>query len=95
MDVSERIRERRKADGLSQIALAERLGMSYMTVRRWEGGKRTPRMEELQRLADALGTTVPYLMGIDAPEANTSPIRGPFVLKAAPRLKAGSFSLGY
>ena len=42
MDMSGRIKERRRAVGLSQKQLAERLGISDMTVRRWETTSRKP-----------------------------------------------------
>lgn len=52
--LSEQIRQARKSRGLTQAQLAERLGMSEMTVRRWETNQRSPRMEEIQRIAETL-----------------------------------------
>ena len=60
--LNEVIRTLRKRRGLTQEQLAEQLGISVMTVRRWEWGQRTPRAEELQKLAEALGTTTDYLL---------------------------------
>lgn len=37
------LRRYREKEGLSQEALAERLGVTGMTVYRWEAGKRLPR----------------------------------------------------
>lgn len=49
----EEIKELRKALGLSQVALAEKLGVSFSTVNRWERGHRIPTKLALMRL-DAL-----------------------------------------
>ena len=40
-----------------------------MTIRRWEAGKVTPRINEIEQIAKALQTSEEYLIGI--PEANT------------------------
>lgn len=59
----DRIREERRSMKMTQADLAEQLGVSEMTVRRWESGKSSPRIEEVNRLAKFLGSTVDYLMG--------------------------------
>ena len=63
--ISERIRQKRKAKGLTQAELADALGMSEMTVRRWEGGKSSPWLEEISMLSRELETSADYLMGLD------------------------------
>ena len=63
-----RIKECRKSKKLTQAALADKLGMSEMTIRRWEGKKSSPRLEELKLLSEVLDTTIDYLMGLDVPE---------------------------
>lgn len=40
--------------GLSQQELAERLGVSYPTVNRWEAGKMEPRRKHKRALTDEL-----------------------------------------
>lgn len=57
------IRERRKAIGLNQEEIANRIGVSKDSIRRWESGEREPRASELQSLAMALQTSVAYLLG--------------------------------
>lgn len=52
-----RIRERRKTRGLSVAQLATILGVSRMTVYRWERGTVQPRLPTVEDIADALGTT--------------------------------------
>ena len=69
---SERIRRVRKSRGLTQAELAERLNISEMTVRRWEAGQRSPRIEATQKLAEVLGTTPEELLSGN-PEVNDLP----------------------
>ena len=57
----DRIIAARRAAGLSQPDLAEAVGVSPDTVRRWEWGKQEPRLGELLRLAEALGSSVEEL----------------------------------
>ena len=69
MKIKQRIRERRKDNKLTQEKLAEIIGVSLMTLKRWEWGDSAPRAEELQKLAEALNTTSAYLLGeTDNPE---------------------------
>jgi transcriptional regulator with XRE-family HTH domain len=52
-----RLRDARLAAGLSQRALAERLGVPQPVIARWETGAREPRVRAAVRVAEALGTT--------------------------------------
>ena len=61
--ISKRIATARKRKIWIQTQLAEALGVSVDTVRRWEQGKRIPDTDMLQRLAQALDTTTAYLLG--------------------------------
>ena len=63
MDVKERIRKARKSSGLSQHQLADSLGLSFMTIRRWESGEVSPRIDEIQKIAKVLDTSAEYLLG--------------------------------
>lgn len=47
--------QRRAELGLSQAALARRLGVSQPTLARWESGEHVPELTTLLRLADQLG----------------------------------------
>ena len=58
-----RIRELRKARGLSQDALAERLGVSRQAVTKWETEAGTPDVENLMGLADLFGLSMDELLG--------------------------------
>lgn len=59
---SERLRQLRHKQNLSQEELADRVGVHANTVSSWENGV-IPKMQRLQALAKILGTTVTYLLG--------------------------------
>ena len=59
---AERLKLLRKKSGLTQEELAERIGVSIMTLRRWEWGERTPRMDEIEKLVEAIDVTVDELL---------------------------------
>lgn len=50
--LAEKVRRLRSALGLSQSALARRLGVEVLTVKRWEAGKAQPREKILKRLEE-------------------------------------------
>lgn len=61
MEFHEQLRTARKAKGLTQVELAERVGISVNSVRLYEAGKITPNLETLKKIAlaldvDAIGT---------------------------------------
>lgn len=65
MDVGQRIKEARKRAGLTQKGLAEQIGAATGTIQQYELGKRQPRLEQLAKIAGALGTTLYELVGDD------------------------------
>lgn len=60
MTVGEKIKSARKKAGLTQKQLGERLGITFQSVAQWETGKRIPKIETLQKIADALCIDVHY-----------------------------------
>lgn len=56
--IGERIREARKARGMTQRELGERSGIAEPTIRKYESGRLNPKIETLQKLAEALDTPV-------------------------------------
>lgn len=56
------LRRLRKDKGLNQIDLAQRVGVSIDSVRRWEAGKREPRLGELEKIALVLEVPVTSLV---------------------------------
>ena len=66
MTIGQRIREARKNAGLTQRELAEKSGTATGTIQQYELGKRRPRLEQLQRIADTLDVSVGYLQGYES-----------------------------
>lgn len=64
-EVSARIKERRKELKLTQQELADKIGVSLMTVLRWEKGERTPNTSIMPQLSSALNVSAGYLMGME------------------------------
>lgn len=60
--VAQNIGARRRALGLTQAQLAERLGVDTETLSRFERGKHAPTLKNLIRLAGLLQTTVADLL---------------------------------
>ena len=60
-----RIKEVRKKKGLSLQQVADAVGVGNNTISRYETGKREPKLETWQALANVFDVTVPYLQGID------------------------------
>lgn len=58
MEVGEKIRIARKAQGLTQTELAKKAGVSANTVNRYETGKTFPRLDALERVFGALGIDI-------------------------------------
>lgn len=75
MEIGSRIMYMRKMKKLTQTELGDMLGVSYMTVRRWETGKSKPKLDEIKKMANIFGTTAEYFMGLqeDSPATTTSP----------------------
>ena len=51
---AQRLKKIRKHARITQEKLADEINTSIMTVRRWEWGERTPRMEEIKKLCEVL-----------------------------------------
>ena len=70
--MGETIVAQRRAAGLTQSALAEKLGVSAQAVSQWERGETMPDILTLPEIADVFGVTVDSLYGrkADAPAAD-------------------------
>ena len=58
-----RLKEIRKAKGISQLKLAIDLNTNQNTISRYETGEREPGITELIRIADYFNISVDYLLG--------------------------------
>ena len=63
--VRNRIEMQLRLNKMSQKDLAEKLGVTEVTVSRWLSGERDPSIETLNRIAEALGTTTSYFFITD------------------------------
>lgn len=63
--LGERLRELRKKQGLTQVQVAERLGISKAVVSSYEAASRYPSYDVLIKLATLYGVTTDYLLGLD------------------------------
>ncbi|MEE1006467.1 MAG: helix-turn-helix transcriptional regulator [Acutalibacteraceae bacterium] len=63
--LNERIREIRTAKKMSQVELANILGVTKQSVSNWENDNIQPSIEMLIKLAKALSVSSDYLLGID------------------------------
>ena len=59
----ERLKQLRKEKGLTQVTLAETLGVSKGTIAMWETGKRMPSFDMLTRLSELFDKRVDYIIG--------------------------------
>ena len=63
MGFSERLKESRKKARLTQVEIAEKLGISQPAYASWERGAKKPTQENLVKLAQVLNVTIDYLVG--------------------------------
>ncbi|MBQ1244085.1 MAG: helix-turn-helix transcriptional regulator [Clostridia bacterium] len=68
MKLHEKIYTLRKKQGLSQEALAEKLGVSRQSVSKWETGEATPEVSKLLSLSKLFGVTTDYLLDDESEE---------------------------
>lgn len=63
MNIGEKLKKLRLSNALTMVQLGEKVGVSAAAISYYEKGQREPSLDMLLRLADALGTTVSYLLG--------------------------------
>lgn len=66
--ISENIKARRIQKGISQEELAKKLNVVRQTVSKWESGVSVPDSQMLILLADELGVSVSFLLGVEESE---------------------------
>lgn len=63
MEFSERLKTLRKQAQLTQVDVAEKLGISQPAYASWERGIKKPTQENLVKIAQILNVSVDYLVG--------------------------------
>ena len=61
--IGEKVKKKRRELGISQEELAEKLGVTYQQVQRYENGTNRLNVENIQVIADALDVAVSYFFG--------------------------------
>ena len=79
MTFGEKLREARKAAGLSQEQFAEKMSVSRSAVAKWESDKGLPDVNNLKVMAQLLGVTIDYLLD-DEEKLNLSETKEPIDL---------------
>ena len=62
MNFSEKLKEIRKKEGISQEQLAERIGVTRQAITKWETGKGLPDVENMVIIAEIFKTTIDELL---------------------------------
>ena len=79
-----RFKQLREENGLSQIELGNRLGVTQQSVFAWEHGKTTPQIQTAITLAQMYGVSLDYLMGLsDTPKTEKEPAVSDSELRAS------------
>lgn len=63
--IGDKIKQIRKQAGLTQKELAEQLGTTQQNLAQYENGKRRPKIETIEKIADALEVSIYNLMEFD------------------------------
>ncbi|EPT7718463.1 helix-turn-helix domain-containing protein [Escherichia coli] len=71
MEMSERITMRRKELGLTKLALAKTLGLSGVSILKWENGQNEPSGKNLFALSEALKCSPTWLLFGDEDKSPT------------------------
>lgn len=87
MKLNEKIYYCRKKAGLSQDALAEKIGVSRQAVSKWELGSAQPELDKLVSLARMFEVTADWLLSEEEPEDYVKPEQEPEPPKSAPSQK--------
>lgn len=73
MKLNEKINHCRRKAGLSQEALAERIGVSRQAISKWETGEASPEITKLPLLASTFGVTADWLLSEEEPAGDAPP----------------------
>ena len=82
-----RLKELRKEKGVSQIALAKELGVSYRTLQYWENGESNIKPVHLKTFCEIFDVDAPYLLGYNTVKNETN-IKASVLDEALEKLRA-------
>ena len=68
VDCSEKLRKLREARGLTQLQVADRIGVSKAMISAYETASKAPSIEVLIRLSRLFAVSVDYLVCMDKPQ---------------------------
>lgn len=60
-----RLKELRKSRKMTRVELAEKLGVTKLTILNWEHGTHEIKGSNAKKLADLFGVSIPHLLGYD------------------------------
>ncbi len=69
--IGQRIRAARNKQNLTQMALADQMGVSFQAVSNWERGNSMPDISKLEQLCSVLQISLPDLLGSDPSQTET------------------------
>ena len=69
VECGEKLRQLRKAKHLTQLQVAQRIGISKAMVSAYETDSKLPSLDVLVKLSRLYGTTVDYLIRYDSPKS--------------------------
>ncbi|PKB73472.1 MAG: hypothetical protein BZY75_01630 [SAR202 cluster bacterium Io17-Chloro-G7] len=70
-----RLKEARNKVGMTQEAVAETIGVSWMTVHRWEHEQRTISEDKLERLSQLYGKTMRWFLTVEEGDLDPPDVR--------------------
>ena len=71
--LAERLKQLRSEKGMTQVQLAQMLGVSKGTVAMWETSKRKPSFEILSKLSDIFDRRMDYILGYSDDASSPQP----------------------
>ena len=74
LNFSEKLKKCRKNAGLTQVEMADAIGVHPNTFRKWESGERIPNASKLIDIARASGTSVEWLLDLNVKSSRNNNI---------------------